>query len=298
MEPRSVAVGIFWMLVTTFFFVCVHATGKYLVVTQPVGQVVWGRYFFHLLFAILILGPRLRALTRTENLPAQLIRSAYMLGATAFYFAGVQLLPLAEANAISFLTPIFVVMLARPMLGEKVGARRWMGVAFGCLGALVIIRPGSGTADLAALFLIASSFCNALYQITTRQLGNRDDPLTTLFYTATVGTVGASVALPFTWEPVAPSGWALFAAIGAFACIGHLTLIKAYRAAPAAIVAPFNYVNLIWAALFGLLIFGDVPDGQTLLGAGIIVASGLYILFRERKAALAPREPGRHRQTR
>jgi len=289
-ESRSVAVGIAWMLVTTFFFVCVHATGKYLVVTQPVGQVVWGRYFFHLLFAALILGPRLRTLVRTDNLPAQLIRSAFMLGASAFYFAGVQLLPLAEANAISFLTPIFVVMLARPMLGERVGPHRWAGVFFGFVGALIIIRPGSGTADLAALFLVASSFCNALYQITTRQLGNRDDPLTTLFYTAIVGTAGASAALPFTWAPVTPSGWALFAAIGAFACIGHLTLIKAYRAAPAAIVAPFNYANLVWAAVFGVIIFGDLPDAWTLAGAGIIVASGLYILFRERKAARAMRD--------
>ncbi len=291
MESKSVAVGIAWMLVTTFFFVCVHATGKYLVVTQPVGQVVWGRYFFHLLFAALILGPRLRTLIRTDNLPAQLIRSAFMLGATAFYFAGVQLLPLAEANAISFLTPIFVVMLARPVLGERVGPHRWAGVFFGCVGAVVIIRPGDGAADLAALFLVASSFCNALYQITTRQLGNKDDPLTTLFYTAIVGTAGASAALPFTWAPVSLSGWALFAAIGAFACIGHLTLIKAFRAAPAAIVAPFNYVNLVWAALFGLVIFGDLPDRSTLIGAGIIVASGLYILFRERKVAVSMREP-------
>ncbi len=273
------------MLVTTFFFVCVHATGKYLVATYPVLLVVWGRYLFHLIFALLVLGPRLPRLMKSENLPLQLLRSGFMLGATTFYFAGVALIPLAEANAISFTTPIIIVLLSYPVLGERVGPRRWLGVACGFLGALIIIRPGSGVMDLAAGFMVACSLCNAGYHLTTRKLGNRDDPLTTLFYTAVVGTLASSVAAPFVWTEIDGQGWLLLVLIGAFACIGHFTLIKAYRAAPVAAVAPFSYTTLLWAVVFGVLIFGDVPDDPwTLAGASIIVASGLYIWYRERRA--------------
>ncbi|MCG8360647.1 MAG: DMT family transporter [Kiloniellales bacterium] len=284
-SAKGVPAGIVWMLVTTFFFVCVHTTGKYLVALYPVGQVVWGRYVFHLLFAAVILGPALKRAARTEHLKLQLIRSALMLGASAFYFAGVQLIPLAEANSIASTTPIFVVMLAPLLLGEQVGPRRWLGVAVGFVGALIIIRPGSGLMDFAVIFLVASALCNAGYQLTTRQLGGRDEPLTTLFYTAAVGSLASSAAVPFIWEPVDASGWMLFALIGAFACIGHFTLIKAYQATAASTVAPYGYANLLWAVAFGFVVFGDLPDVTTVLGAGLIVASGLYILHRERLAA-------------
>lgn len=274
------------MLVTTFFFVCVHATGKYLVTSYPVGQVVWGRYMFHLLFASVILGARLTQLVRTSNFRLQLLRSGFMLGATAFYFAGVRLILLAEANAIAFITPVIVVLLAWPLLREHVGPRRWLGVAFGFVGAIIIIRPGSGIMDLAATYLILSALCNAAYQISTRQLGVKEDALTTLFYTATVGTIGASLALPLGWEPMDDAGWLVLVAIGAFACAGHFTLIKAYQAAPAPIIAPLNYVNLIWATGIGFLVFGDIPDFWTILGAVIIIVSGLFVLYPDRRVRI------------
>ncbi len=295
-DPRAARVpaAIAWMLVTTFFFVCVHATGKCLVASHPVVQVVWGRYVFHLLFAAAILGPRLLRVARTANLRLQLLRSLFMLGASGFYFAGVRTLPLAEANAIAFTTPILVALLAQPVLGERVGPRRWLGVGFGFLGALIVIRPGSGVMDLAAVFLLASALCNACYHIATRQLGARDDPLTTLFYTALVGTLGASAALPLVWQPLGAKEWLLLATIGGFACAGHFAIIKAYQAAPAPVVAPFNYTILIWTVIFGYLIFGDLPGPWTLLGAAIIVMSGLYILRRENRAD-APRDQARPR---
>ena len=124
----------------------------------------------------------------------------------------------------------------------------------------------------------------------TRQLGTRDDPLTTLFYTASVGTLGASAALPFSWQPLDGTGWLLMAAIGGFACAGHFAIIKAYQAAPAPIVAPFAYATLLWAVVFGYAVFGDLPGPWTILGGGVIVASGLYILRRE---TLAGRAAGR-----
>ena len=290
--PRAqrVPAAVAWMLVTTFFFVCVHTTGKYLVADYPVGQVVWGRYVFHLIFAAAILGPRLARVARTANLRLQLLRSLFMLGATVFYFLGVRILPLAEANAITFTTPILVVMLSQPVLGERVGPRRWLGVGVGFLGALIIIRPGSGVMELAAAYLAVSTLCNACYHITTRQLGARDDPLTTLFYTATVGTLGASAALPLSWQPMDGMGWLLMVAIGGFACAGHFAIIKAYQAAPAPIVAPFAYAILLWAVVFGYAVFGDLPGPWTILGAAVIVGSGLYVLRRETLAGRAGRD--------
>ncbi len=270
--------GIAWMLITAFFFVCVHATGKFLVARYPVVQVVWGRYVFHLLLALLVLAPHLDRLVRTTNLKLQLLRSSFMLGATTFYFAGVQFLPLTEANAINFLTPVLVVILAQPVLGEEVGFRRWIGVGIGFIGAMIIIRPGSGLMDIAAAFLLMSAFCNACYQLSTRKLRAVDDPLTTLLFTALVGTVGASLAVPFSWEPMDLEGWLLMILIGAFALIGHFALINAFRLSPASTIAPFSYSMLIWSTLFGFLVFDQLPDYWAILGAAIIIIGGIIIL--------------------
>jgi drug/metabolite transporter (DMT)-like permease len=278
-RPRSLfKSGVVWMLITAFFFVCVHATGKFLLTRYPVVQVVWGRYIFHLLLAMLILAPHLKRLVRTTNLKLQLLRSSFMLGSTTFYFAGVQYLPLTEANAINFLTPILVVILAQPVLGEEVSLRRWAGVGIGFIGAMIIIRPGSGLMDVAAGILIMSALCNACYQLSTRKLGGMDDPLTTLLFTALVGSVAASVAVPFAWEPMDLQGWLLMLAIGGFAVIGHFALINAYRLAPASTIAPFSYSMLIWSVLFGYLIFDQLPDHWAALGAVIIVIGGITIL--------------------
>ncbi|MGH1479908.1 MAG: DMT family transporter [Geminicoccales bacterium] len=274
--------GIFWMLVTAFFFVCVHATGKFLTASYPIVQVVWGRYIFHLLLALLILAPQLRRLLRTSNLKLQLLRSSFMLGSTTFYFAGVQSLPLTEANAINFLTPILVVIFAQPVLGEQVGLRRWIGVGVGFIGAMIVIRPGSGLMDVAAGILIMSALCNACYQLSTRKLGAIDDPLTTLLFTAIVGSIAASIAVPFYWEPMDLNGWLLMVAIGTFAVIGHFALINAYRLSAASSVAPFSYSMLLWSTLFGFLIFDQLPDLWAVLGALVIVISGIIILRGDR----------------
>lgn len=270
--------GAVWMLITAFFFVCVHATGKYLLTRYPLVQVVWGRYIFHLILALIILAPRLGQLIRSGNLKLQLWRSGFMLGSTTFYFAGVQFLPLTEANAINFLTPVLVVILAQPILGERVGLQRWIGVAIGFAGAMIITRPGSGLMDFAAGILMLSALCNASYQLTTRRLGAIDNPLTTLLYTALVGSIGASFAVPFAWQPMDGEGWLLMALIGAFALIGHFALIKAYRLAPAPAIAPFGYSILLWSVAFGFLVFDQLPDLWTTLGAGIIVVGGIVIM--------------------
>ena len=282
--------GVVWMLITAFFFVCVHATGKFLVARYPVAQVVWGRYFFHLLLATLMLAPHVPRLIRTTNLKLQLLRSSFMLGATVFFFAGVQYLSLTDANAINFLTPILVVILAQPVLGEKVSLRRWIGVGIGFMGAMIIIRPGSGLMDIAAGFMILSVLCNACYQLSTRKLGALDDPLTTLLFTALVGTIGASIAVPFFWEPMDLEGWLLMIAIGGFAVIGHFAIINAFRLAPASTISPFSYSILIWSVLFGYLVFDQLPDLWSMVGAVVIIIGGVTIL-RARKHEDATETP-------
>ncbi len=275
--------GVVWILITAFFFVCVHATGKFLLNRYPVVQVVWGRYIFHLLLALVVLAPHLPRLIRSTSPKLQLLRSAFMLGASTFYFAAVQFLPLTEANAINFLTPVLVVLLAPLVLGETVGLKRWIGVGLGFVGAMIVIRPGSGLMDIAAGIMIMSTLCNAAYQLSTRKLGSVDDPLTTLIYTALVGSVGASLVVPFYWTPIDLEGWLLMLTIGAFAVIGHFALINAYRLAPASSLAPFSYSMLIWSTLFGFLIFGQLPDIWVIVGAAVIVIGGITILRTDRR---------------
>ena len=280
-QDDNIKAGVAWMLVTTFFFVSLDAVAKHLVSSYPVLQVVWGRFLFHIILAALILGPRFASLARSANLPLQIVRSILLLATTVLFFSGVRLLPLADASAIMFTSPILLSILAIPILGERVGPYRWAAIFIAFLGALVVVRPGTGVMGVGALYLLGCAFCNAFYQIITRQLRGTDDARTTLLYTGLAGAVGTSLAVPLVWTPIALGDWPLFAALGVFGCLGHFTLIKAFQSAPATVVAPFSYASLIWAILFGFFVFGDLPDVWTLAGATIIAAGGLYILHRE-----------------
>ena len=279
-QDDNVKAGVAWMLLTTLFFLSLDAVAKHLVSSYPVIQVVWGRFLFHLILAAMILGPRLGFFVRSANLPLQIVRSILLLATTVLFFFGVRLLPLAEASAIMFTSPILLSILAIPFLGEKVGPYRWAAIFVAFLGALVVVRPGTGVMGVGALFLLGCSFCNAFYQLITRKLRGTDEARTTLLYTALAGTVGASLAVPLVWTPIAAGDWPLFAALGVFGCLGHFTLIKAFQSAPATVVAPFSYASIIWAILYGFLFFGDLSDLWTLVGASIIAAGGLYILHR------------------
>ena len=160
---------------------------------------------------------------------------------------------------------------------------RWIGIAIGFAGALVVMRPGTDSLQLSILVLLAAAFTNALYQVFTRKLRSGDGPITTLFYTAVVGTAVSTLAVPFYWEPVMALDWLLFAFAGLAGCIGHLCLIRAMHRAPASVVSPFSYSSLLWATMFGFVLFGELPDGWTLSGAALIVGSGLYIFHREQR---------------
>ena len=281
--------GILWMLLTMALFVGLDTTAKFMSQSFPVLQLVWARNLFHILILGVIVAPRLSVILRTRRPGLQVLRSMLLLGATGFFFSAISRMPLANANAIMFVAPILVTALSMPLLGERVGPHRWGSVVVGFLGALVIIRPGTDAMDPAALLALGAACSYALYQITTRRLTGVDAPLTTLVYSASVGTLVTSLAVPAVWVPPAPAEWVGLAMLGVFGALGHFTLIKAYENAPAATVAPFGYSNLIWATLSGFVVFGDLPDRWTVAGAVVIAASGIYIVHRERlRKARAP----------
>ena len=274
--------GVFWMLATMLMFVSMDTCAKYLVAHYPTMQVVWGRYFFQIVILVIVLAPRIPSLIRTESLVFQLIRSLFLLGATLCFFTGLETLQVAEASSIMFTAPIMVTALAPLILKEKVGLRRALSVIVGFLGALVIIRPGLGVMEVGAFWVLGAAACYACYQLSTRALSQQDSVLTTLFYSALLGGLVMSIVLPFHFTMPTIEGWLLMALAGLFGTLGHFCMIKAFTHAEASQVAPYSYSNLIWATLIGFLLFGDLPDMWTYVGAGIIVGSGLYILHRER----------------
>jgi drug/metabolite transporter (DMT)-like permease len=274
--------GIYWMLLTMFLFVSMDAVAKYLTERYAVTQVVWARYMFHLLLLFAWLGPRTPWVLRTRRLGLQLARSFLLLLTTFFFFTALSFMALVDASVIMFIGPIVLTVLAALILREHVGARRWSGVIVGFIGALLVIRPGTSMLQPAAVFAVAAACCYALYQITTRQLSYSDAPLTTLSYTALVGALFSSFAAPFGWVWPNAEGWAFMALVGLIGGLGHFCVIKAFQAAPAAVVAPFGYSSILWSTSFGFLIFGDLPDVWTIFGGAIIIGSGIYILHRER----------------
>jgi len=192
--------------------------------------------------------------------------------------------PLADAVAVDMLAPIFVVALSIPILGEKVGPRRWAAVVVGFLGAMVVIRPGLGAVHPAAMLIVISTALFALYQVVTRLLSAADHPLTTLLYTGGTGVAVLSFVVPFVWRDAGLEGWLLMIGIGAVGCASNFLIIKAFELAQASFLAPLVYSQIVTGTLFGLVFFGDFPDAYTLCGAGLIVASGLYITWRESRA--------------
>lgn len=278
--------GIALICLAVFCFIIMNTQVRYLRLEGfPVAEIVWGRYLFHLLPIMLIFPRRIPTLLVSERKGMQIIRSVLVLAATVCMFLAVGLMPLADAVAISFIAPFFAVGLSVLLLRERVGPRRWIAVLVGFAGMLIIVRPGSGVFAWAALLPIGMAFLYSLYQVVTRMVRDAADPLNALFYTALVGAIATSVVVPFDWRTPTPFEWLLLVGIGVFGGVGHYAVIRAYERAEVSLVAPFAYTELIWAVLFGFVVFGDFPDEWTFVGAGIIAAAGIYVLHRERIAA-------------
>jgi drug/metabolite transporter (DMT)-like permease len=284
-DVRARLFGIGLMCAALFFFACLDTIAKWLTNSLPIPEVVWARYASHFLLSLLIVNPwTMPGLMKTRRPWLQIGRSALLFASTACNFIALHYLQLDQTATISFTTPFFIALLAGPLLGEWIHWRRWTAIIVGFCGVLLIARPGFGGIHPAAIFSIISMICYALYNILTRFLAGEDTTGTTMFYTALVGFLAASVPLPAVWvAPTEPLVIAGMIAVGAFGWIGHLFLIIAHRYAPAPVLAPYIYTQLIWYVAGGFLVFGDLPNGFTLAGAAIVTASGLYLLYRERK---------------
>lgn len=272
------------MMIAVGFFALIDTTAKYLSQHYPVPGIVWARYAGNLLLLVAILAARgeLRYM-RTARPGIQTLRGILLGAATMLFFLSISVLPLAEASAIGFVMPLFIAVLAVPMLKERMDMPRMLAVLAGLAGALIIVRPGSALFTHFALLPLATAVVNALYHILTRKLSGIEPPMTSLFYGALVGAVMFAPVVPFAVElPDSPLHWLLFGLLGVFATAGHLALIRAYEHAPATVLAPFHYSVLIWMMLLGLLVFGDFPDRWSLAGMAVIVLSGLYIANRQR----------------
>lgn len=286
-ENRRLAIA--WMLATMGCFIALDTLMKLGLERYSLAQVTWGRFFFATIFAALYCGRALPQLMKSKVPLQQAWRSFFLMITTALFNGGIIFVPLVTGTTIMFLTPVFTTILAVLVLGEHVGIRRWTGIAVGFLGALIVIHPWSALTtglNVGALLLFAAAMSNAAYQIATRKVRG-DDPRTSLLFTAAVGALVTSFIAPWYWTTPDAHGWALLAGSGLMGALGHFCIIRAFSNAPASVVSPFSYSSLIWAAAFGFVVWGDVPQPDILLGAALIISSGLYIFFRERQVTAA-----------
>ena len=279
---RDVRTGIVLMLCGTALFGCGESVVKLLTRHYDTVQIAWGRYVFHtVVFLAIFARSGIVTQMRTARPWLQFSRSTILLLGTILYFSALQYLALADAVAINFFAPLLVTAFSIPILGEQVGIRRWIAILVGFAGVMVIIRPGLGVMHWAAILPLGTAVCYALYQVLTRMAGRTDHARTSLFWSAAVGAVVMSVFVPFRWTAPDALGWAMMAATGCLFGLGHYLLIKGLERAPVSVLSPFIYSQLIWATTLGFLVFGDFPDGFSILGALIVTGSGLYVWHRE-----------------
>lgn len=276
--------GILFMCLAATVLPVMNAFVKYLNADYHPLAIIWARTAGHFLFIFLVFVPvtGLRPLFRTQRPGLQMARAALHLGSMLCFFTGIAFVPLAEASAITFIAPFLVTALSGPMLGEKVGIRRWSAVVAGFLGALVVTRPGSGTVPPEAILLFCSASCYAVYQILTRRVAPFDRPETSVAYSCVAAVFVMSLVVPFVW--IWPHSWVdagLFLSLGVLGATGHYFVARAFMWGPASVISPFNYGQIAVATVLGYFLFGNLPDIWTWVGVAIIISSGLYIAYRE-----------------
>ncbi len=274
--------GIALMVAAMMVVPFMDALAKYLSDRYAVTQLTWARFFFHfMILAPIVLYRHGGAALRPAQPVLQLVRSGFTLLATILFFAAIAHMPIADALALLFVSPMVVTALSPVLLGERVGVRRWTAVIIGFIGALIILRPGFGVAQLGSYLAIGAGVSFALYTLLTRKLAGSAPPLVTLAYTAVTGAVVMSIAVIPHWVTPPPGELVMMAGIGAIAAFGHFLLIRAFDHAPASLLAPYSYSEIVMATAVGWFIFSDFPDGWTWTGIAVIVASGVYISWRE-----------------
>ncbi len=284
--------GILLLLWSGVIFTFADSLAKAAALTLPILQVAWGRYIFHFVF-LPAFGDRPFAggswsihgwarLLRTRHLALQVTRSVLLLVVTLSYFGAIHYVPLADAAAVAFLEPLLIMALAHVFLKDRVGPRRWIAVAVGLVGVIVVIRPGFGMAHWGILLAGLTAICAAAYVILTRVCAEYDSAATSLAYSSLAGVIGLSIAMPFVWQPVDTMHWLMFLGLGVAGGYGHFLVIKAFAKVRGSTLAPFLYVQMLWIVAAGWFWFGDWPIWSTWAGIALICGSGLYSLHRER----------------
>lgn len=276
--------GISLMLLAMVIFSAMDGMAKLMTADYDPIQVVWGRFLAQAVAMLPFVWMRLQRHggLRATRPTLQLLRGVLMLSTTVLFTVGISVLPLATATAIGFLSPLFVTALAVPLLGDKVGWRRWTALGVGFAGVLLVVRPGTAAFHPIMLCIIGSCLAWALGFICVRKMGSADGPIITLIYSVFVGFLLSNVMVPFVWVTPDLEGWLMFFALGIVNLLGQYLFVKAIAYGEPAVLAPFTYSQIVWTTLIGLFVFGNMPDGWTFLGAGIVSASGLYVWHRER----------------
>jgi len=275
-------------------FTVIDVSVKHLSERYPVPLLVWARWSVQALLMLALLGPKLRwKLIRTSRPILQLARGALLIASSVCFFFGLSYLPIAEATALNYMSPILVTLMAGWWLGERLTRPRWAFIVAGMIGMLLIVRPGSQVLAPAALFSLGAAFLYATFQILTRKLAG-EDLMVLLMYPALVGTVVLSIPVPFlhdsTWYPIRDI--IMFLGMGIMGFLGHLLFIRAFQLASASALAPFTYMQLVWSTLAGWLVFGSLPDAWAFCGIVVIAASGVVLTWYERwRASLPQSEP-------
>jgi drug/metabolite transporter (DMT)-like permease len=277
--------GVLLMCTACALFPVMNGIVKLLAASYEPQQIVWFRIVSHLVLVVAVFMPRMGlGLLRTRRIGTQFVSSVMMLLSTLFFFSAVKSIPVAEAISVTFVAPLAVVLLAWPLLGERITFFRLAAVIVGFAGVLIVIRPGSAVFQWASLLLLGSAICYAIYQILIRRLAGVDAPATSIFYSVLLGAIIMSIWLPFVWKmPTSWTDWALLCSLGVFGALGHYCVAKAMTYASANFVAPFNYTQMIGSVIVGYLMFAEVPDFYTWLGTAVIVGAGLMVGWQGRR---------------
>ncbi|MFM9940184.1 MAG: DMT family transporter [Hyphomicrobiaceae bacterium] len=292
---HTVGLGIALTLLAMFGFAAMDGISKVLAGAHAIPQILWVRYILFTLLAVVVLRDKgLAAVWQSGQPWLQFARALLIVVENGIFVLAFTYLPLADVHAIAAASPLIVIALSVPLLGEKVGPRRWLAVIVGFLGVMLIVRPGLQDIGVGILIALAGAVLWGLYQIMVRMCSQTDSSETTWLWSAVVGLAATSLIGPFMWTNPSANGWALLVLLAALGSMAHLALIKALSLAEASVLQPFGYTLFLWAIVIGYLAFGDLPDMWTLAGGAIILASGLYAWHRERVRAREADTTPRH----
>ena len=279
---KSKTFPILLMIGAIFCFASMDATAKYLMKEIGPAQTIWARYTVQAILVTVLILPKINIYGKTKYPKLQFLRSVALMMATTLFFFAFSKLGLAEASAIFNISPVLITLGAFLFLREQIGPRRVIGIVVSLLGALIIIRPGSGVFTIYALLPLGAAIFYSTYSLVTRFVGADESPWTSLFYSAIFGAICYSIYIVFHWNPMSNNALFLTIIIGLFGTAGHICLIRALTLGEASLVAPFIYTNLLFTTIWGLVLFGNFPDFWTIGGALIIVAAGVYVWARDR----------------